>query len=167
MSSAWKWSCSRLLTTRQVRAFLMVVGRFVVARPSPTPPLPAVVALAEYYITSESVFLLMQALSGGELYDALQQQPNGRFGEEHASYLVRQMVSSVAYLHSVGIVHRDLKLENWICELPVGELDAVATESATRSSTVVTLTFHRCSPPSIFSPSPSQLVRRPSAICGS
>lgn len=146
MSSAWRWSCSRLLITRRVRALSHCVVTALSPPITPLYPL-AVVALAEYYITSESVFLLMQALSGGELYDALQQQPGGHFGEEHASYLVRQMVSSIAYLHSVGIVHRDLKLENWICELPVGELDAVAAQSATRSATVVALTLHRCSFP--------------------
>ena len=68
----------------------------------------------QYYSTATSVYLVMQALSGGELYDSLQQQPGGVFVEEHASVLVRQMCAAVSYLHALGIVHRDLKLENFL-----------------------------------------------------
>ena len=45
---------------------------------------------------------------------------HGVFSEPQAAYLVKQVLSGVAYLHSKGIVHRDLKLENLLLhgELP-------------------------------------------------
>lgn len=36
----------------------------------------------------------------------------GVFSETEAAFLTRQVLEGVAYLHSKGIVHRDLKLEN-------------------------------------------------------
>ena len=36
----------------------------------------------------------------------------GVFSEPEAAYLTKQVLEGVAYLHSKGIVHRDLKLEN-------------------------------------------------------
>ena len=38
------------------------------------------------------------------------------FREDRASRLMRDMISAVNYLHSKGVVHRDLKLENFLFE---------------------------------------------------
>ena len=38
------------------------------------------------------------------------------FREDRAALLMRDMISAVHYLHSKGIVHRDLKLENFLFE---------------------------------------------------
>lgn len=40
----------------------------------------------------------------------------GNFSEEVAAYLIKQVLEGVAYLHSKGIVHGDLKLENILLE---------------------------------------------------
>ena len=37
-----------------------------------------------------------------------------RYTEADCVQLIRQMLSSVRYLHSKGIIHRDLKLENFL-----------------------------------------------------
>lgn len=36
------------------------------------------------------------------------------FREDRAARLMKDMISAVKYLHSIGIVHRDLKLENFL-----------------------------------------------------
>lgn len=41
---------------------------------------------------------------------------HGVFSEPQAAYLVKQVLSGVEYLHSKGIVHRDLKLENLLLD---------------------------------------------------
>jgi calcium-dependent protein kinase len=51
---------------------------------------------------------------GGELFDRLDEQPDYHYTEAECARLVKQMLSAVRYLHSKGIIHRDLKLENFL-----------------------------------------------------
>lgn len=76
---------------------------------------PYIVALVEVFEGADgSVYLVTEALAGGELLAALNAQPGGAFAEAAAAALVGKMVAAVAYLHAVGVVHRDLKLENFL-----------------------------------------------------
>merc|ERR1712211_76117 len=55
-----------------------------------------------------------ELMEGGELYDRLHRQR--RYTEEDAAGTARQMLLAVAYLHNQSVVHRDLKLENFLYE---------------------------------------------------
>jgi len=77
---------------------------------------PNVVSLEEVYETDTKVCLVEELCSGGELFDRLEEQPNYRYSEEKCVDLVRQIATAVGYIHSKGIVHRDLKLENFLFE---------------------------------------------------
>ena len=50
----------------------------------------------------------------GQLLDHIQNRV--RFTEKEASYVIRDLASSLQFLHKKGIAHRDLKPENVLCE---------------------------------------------------
>jgi len=71
---------------------------------------PNIVKLYEAYETTDHYLLVMELVSGGELFDKIVELQS--YSEKVASQLVRQMVSAIQHFHSKNIVHRDLKPEN-------------------------------------------------------
>lgn len=69
-----------------------------------------IVLMKEYFEEGNKVFLIMEMLGGGELLDAVLEK--GRYSEADAQAVFLQIMRAIQYLHSRGIVHRDLKLEN-------------------------------------------------------
>ena len=56
----------------------------------------------------------MEFVRGGELFFHLRREK--RFSEEKARFYAAQIVLALSYLHSVGVVYRDLKLENLLLD---------------------------------------------------
>jgi calcium-dependent protein kinase len=75
---------------------------------------PNIVCLEEVYEGDSELYLTQELCTGGDLFDRLDQQTNFHYTELQCARLVRQIISSVAYLHSKNIIHRDLKLENFL-----------------------------------------------------
>jgi len=69
-----------------------------------------VVGLRAIFDTEETLFIVMELMKGGELYEEIVRRKS--FTEKDASHIMKQLISALAYLHERGIVHRDLKLEN-------------------------------------------------------
>ena len=75
---------------------------------------PNIVRLEEVYESHTEIYLVQELCLGGELFDRLDEQPDYHYTEMECARLVKQMLSAVRYLHSKGIIHRDLKLENFL-----------------------------------------------------
>ncbi|KAG8589227.1 hypothetical protein GDO81_006311 [Engystomops pustulosus] len=75
-----------------------------------------IVTLEDIYESSSHFYLVMQLVSGGELFDRILER--GVYTEKDASNVIRQVLSAVKYLHENGIVHRDLKPENLLYLTP-------------------------------------------------
>ena len=74
---------------------------------------PNIVALKEIFDSKSKLYLVMELVSGGELFDRIVEK--GSYSEKDESKLVRKVVDAINYLHGKGIVHRDLKVlpPNW------------------------------------------------------
>jgi len=73
---------------------------------------PQVARLVDVYESEHTINLVMQCMVGGELFDRVMKHK--RFPEVEAADATKQMLLAVNYVHSHGIVHRDLKLENFL-----------------------------------------------------
>jgi hypothetical protein len=77
---------------------------------------PHILRVHEYFETADHIYLISELCTGGELYTRLIKQTDSQYSEQKACKYVSIMLSAVAFLHAHGIVHRDLKLENFLFE---------------------------------------------------
>ena len=66
--------------------------------------------LYKVHDTPSTLFLVMELLTGGELFDRI--VAKGHYSEADARKVTVTMLKSIHYLHELGIAHRDLKPEN-------------------------------------------------------
>ena len=69
-----------------------------------------VVGLYELYESNTCMWLILELVQGGDLNFFISK--TGHYSEKTVSHLFGQVLRGVHYLHSRGIVHRDLKLDN-------------------------------------------------------
>lgn len=74
---------------------------------------PNIARLHDVYEEAHSISLVMEYCSGGELLQQLRERQT-QFTEKEAAETTRQMLLAVNYLHAHSVVHRDLKLENFL-----------------------------------------------------
>ncbi|XP_064608726.1 calcium/calmodulin-dependent protein kinase type IV-like [Liolophura sinensis] len=80
---------------------------------------PNVIRLKEIYETHSTIYLVLELVTGGELFDRIVSR--GHYSEKDAALCVKEMLTGVKYLHDNGVVHRDLKPENFLYEKPTAE----------------------------------------------
>jgi len=72
------------------------------------------------------LWIVMELVDGGDLYHFIAHTPT--YNEVVASRQMKQILLGVHYLHSLGVVHRDLKLENLLlCVSPSQFYSRLAT----------------------------------------
>ncbi len=71
---------------------------------------PLVLNYEEIYEDEGYLYFVSEYMRGGELYDAI--IAKGNYSEHDAAFLVKQLLQSIAYLHSKGVVHRNLRPGN-------------------------------------------------------
>ena len=90
---------------------------------------PSVTKILETFESEKYMLIIMEYISGGNLQNFVKKRR--KLGEKTAKILFRQIIQGIKYIHSRGIVHRDIKLENIlldlnniikICDFGVGKL---------------------------------------------
>ncbi|XP_061133123.1 serine/threonine-protein kinase BRSK2-like [Syngnathus typhle] len=75
---------------------------------------PHVLKLHEVYENKKYLYLVLEHVSGGELFDYLVKK--GRLTPKEARKFFRQIISALDFCHSHSICHRDLKPENLLLD---------------------------------------------------
>ena len=90
---------------------------------------PSVTKILETFECENYMLIIMEYISGGNLQNFVKKRR--KLCEKTAKILFRQIIQGIRYIHSKGIVHRDIKLENIlldlnniikICDFGVGKL---------------------------------------------
>ena len=111
---------------------------------------PSIVELYTYFEDKHYVYMVMELCAKGELYTYMRSNQKV-FTEFEAQKLFREVIEGVVYLHSHGIIHRDLSLANLLLthsdHLKISDFGL-----ATRMTDVKEQHFTMCGTPNFISP---------------
>ncbi|KAH7283868.1 hypothetical protein KP509_34G028400 [Ceratopteris richardii] len=69
-----------------------------------------IVRLHDIIEDKDSIHLILELCRGGDLYERITE--NKRYTEVHAAFLMKSLLESIHFCHSMGIIDRDIKPEN-------------------------------------------------------
>ncbi|GAB1866603.1 non-specific serine/threonine protein kinase [Camponotus japonicus] len=75
---------------------------------------PFLISLKYSFQTADRLCFVMEYVNGGELFFHLSR--SRVFGEDRTRFYGAEIISALGYLHSQGIIYRDLKLENLLLD---------------------------------------------------
>ncbi|KAM7516922.1 hypothetical protein LguiA_006505 [Lonicera macranthoides] len=75
---------------------------------------PNVVRLHEVLASRTKIYIILEFITGGELFDKIVH--HGRLSEAESRRYFQQLIDGVDYCHSKGVYHRDLKPENLLLD---------------------------------------------------
>lgn len=81
---------------------------------------PNVVRCYDVFLEAQFVNIVVDMFTGGDLVDGLNahRKAHGRIPDGQLAYIARQMVAAIVHVHSLCIVHRDVKAENFVSDRP-------------------------------------------------
>jgi serine/threonine protein kinase len=110
---------------------------------------PYVVRLKDTYVAHDAVYLVMELLQGGDLFDRIVLV--GKYKETESRRVLRRLLAAVYYLHEeCNIVHRDLKPENVLLVSRDDNVDLKLTDFGLAHGAEGCKTF--CGTPMYFAP---------------
>lgn len=71
---------------------------------------PNLIKLYDFFYDQARIYMFMELGTDGHLFEAL--RINRTFSEETTSIVTREIISGVRHMHSRGVIHRDIKMEN-------------------------------------------------------
>ena len=77
---------------------------------------PNIMKVYEYFNNPKCFSIVSELCTGGELFNKIQESKDMHLSENVSKYVMKQLLSAVAFCHKNGIIHRDLKPENILLE---------------------------------------------------
>ena len=65
----------------------------------------------EYFNNPNCFSIVSELCTGGELLNKIQDSQDSHLSENVSKYVMKQLLSAVAFCHKNGIIHRDLNLK--------------------------------------------------------
>ncbi len=72
---------------------------------------PNIIRLLDVFENPDHLYIVLELLHGGDLYEYLNKR-HFNILEHRARNIVHALATALYYIHSYGIVHRDIKLDN-------------------------------------------------------
>nr|XP_020462460.1 serine/threonine-protein kinase DCLK3 isoform X1 [Monopterus albus] len=111
---------------------------------------PRIVRLFTHHHTHTHSYLVMELVSGGDLFEAIAER--GKFSEAEAGLMVSDMSEALSYIHCRSIVHRDLKPENLLIEQEAGGICRLKLGDFGLAMVVTEPVFTICGTPTYVAP---------------
>ena len=123
---------------------------------------PYIVELTDVYITRDTLYLVMELLKGGDLFDRI--VAKGCYSETDSRRVMRRLLSAVHYLHEEqNIVHRDIKPENILLSSRDNDVDVKLTDFGLAKTCKDEGLKTFCGTPQYFAP---EVLRRRHTVAG-
>jgi serine/threonine protein kinase len=87
---------------------------------------PGIMRLYEVHETTIAIYLVVELLSGGELFDRMKERRT--FTENDCAIMLKRIIEPLLYMHEKGIIHRDIKPENLILRTKTSDYDIVLAD---------------------------------------
>mmetsp|Transcript_3699 Transcript_3699/g.6477 ORF Transcript_3699/g.6477 Transcript_3699/m.6477 type:complete len:855 (-) Transcript_3699:1306-3870(-) len=118
-----------------------------------------IVSLYEVLTSKTKLYLVIELVTGGELFDVIAKRGEGGLPEIIARRYFQQLIDAIHYCHQRGVFHRDLKPENLLLDhdekLKVTDFGLSAIRGASTSAALLTT---QCGTPSYIAPEIISLV---------
>lgn len=112
---------------------------------------PNIVRLYQVLASESSVFIVMELVTGGELFDEILRRK--RLPEDEARVYFRQLIEAVDYCHKSGVFHRDLKPENLLLDdFGRVKITDFGLSNLRGADTVAELLYTQCGTPHYVAP---------------
>ncbi|KAM4724879.1 LOW QUALITY PROTEIN: serine/threonine-protein kinase DCLK3 [Anableps anableps] len=111
---------------------------------------PRIVRLLAHHHTRTHSYLMMELVSGGDLFEAISDR--GKFSEAEAGLMVLDVSEALNYIHCRSIVHRDLKPENLLVKKVTGGIGRLKLGDFGLAMVVTEPVFTICGTPTYVAP---------------
>ena len=113
---------------------------------------PNCVRLYDVIDTQKELFLVMELIPGGDLFDRIVALAGGKYAETDAIRIIRCMAKALNFMHTRGFIHRDLKPENLLVVTDKSGSDSVKLADFGLSMHVEQKLFTICGTPTYVAP---------------